>query len=76
MPQISLYIDTDTLQKVEIRAKQDRLSLSKWVGKALKKSIKDEYPAGFSLLCGTLKETPFEIPPQGKFEDDCPRECR
>ena len=75
MPQISLYIDEDTLKKVETRAKQDRISLSKWVDKALKKSVKDEYPAGFSLLCGALKETPYEIPRQGKFEDDCLREC-
>jgi hypothetical protein len=74
MPQISLYIDADTLKKVETRAKQDRISLSKWVGKALKKSIKDEYPEGFFQLCGALKETSFEIPPQGKFEDDCRRE--
>jgi hypothetical protein len=75
MPQISLYIDADTLKKVEVRAQQDRISLSKWVGNCLKSSIKDEYPEGFAKLCGALKETAFEIPPQGKFDDDCLREC-
>jgi hypothetical protein len=74
MPQISLYIDADTLKKVESRAQQDGTSLSKWVGQCLKRSITDEYPEGFAKLCGALKDTPFEIPPQGKFNDDCPRE--
>jgi hypothetical protein len=74
MPQISLYIDEDTLKKVERRAKQDSLSVSKWVGKSIKKSISDEYPEGFLDHFGSLKDIPFERPPQGKFENDAPRE--
>jgi hypothetical protein len=75
MPQVSLYVDADTLKKVETRAQQEHISVSKWVGKTLKKSIKEEYPEGFSKLCGVLNGKEFEIPPQGKFEDDCLREC-
>jgi hypothetical protein len=74
MPQISLYVDEDTLKQVEKRAKQDNISVSKWVGKSIKKSIKEEYPERFLKLCGILGDEPFEIPPQGKFEDDLPRE--
>jgi hypothetical protein len=74
MPQISLYIDEDTLRKVEKRAKQDNTSVSKWVGNSIKKSMTDEYPEGFFELFGALKEIPFERPPQGKFADDCGRE--
>ncbi|MDR3336292.1 MAG: hypothetical protein LBT16_03710 [Treponema sp.] len=74
MPQISLYIDEDTLQNVEKRAKQENISVSKWVGERIKKSIHDEYPEGFFELFGSLKNTPFERPVQGKFEDDCPLE--
>jgi hypothetical protein len=74
MPQISLYIDEDTLTKVERRARQGNISVAKWVGKSIKKSISDEYPAGFFELFGALKSIPFERPPQGKFEDDCLRE--
>jgi hypothetical protein len=74
MPQISLYIDTDTLQKVEKRAIREELSVSKWVGNCIKKSISDEYPESFLNLCGALKDIPFEMPLQGKFEEDSPRE--
>jgi hypothetical protein len=74
MPQISLYIDGDTLKKIETRAKQEAVSVSKWVGKSIKKSISDEYPKDFFMLFGALKDTPFERPLQDEFEDDCKRE--
>jgi hypothetical protein len=74
MPQVSLYIDLDTLRRVEKRAQQDEVSVSKWVGTCIKKSISDEYPESFLKLCGALKDVPFEIPPQGKFENDSLRE--
>jgi len=74
MPQVSLYIDEDTLKKVEDRAKQDHESLSKWVGERIKKTLNEEYPPGFFELFGVLKDTPFERPPQGKFKTDCPLE--
>jgi hypothetical protein len=74
MPQISLYVDEITLEKVEKRAKQDNTSVSKWVGERIKKSIGDEYPNGFFELFGSLKNIDFDRPEQGKFEDDCPLE--
>ena len=40
MPQISLYIDKDTLTKIEKAAAKERISISKWVGKNIKKEIK------------------------------------
>jgi hypothetical protein len=74
MPQISLYIDEITLQTLEKREKQDKTSVSKWVGERIKKSMRDEYPPGFFDLFGSLKNVEFERPPQGKFVDDCPLE--
>ncbi|MDR1893860.1 MAG: hypothetical protein LBQ61_04105 [Spirochaetales bacterium] len=74
MPQISLYIDENTLKKVEKRAKQAHTSVSKWVGNSIKKSINDEYPEDFLELFGALKDIPFKRPPQGIFADDSPRE--
>ena len=31
MPQISLYLDTETLEKIEKAAELDNISISKWV---------------------------------------------
>ena len=70
MPQISLYIDEDTLKKIKTLAKQDAVSISKWVGSCIKKSIRDEYPKDFFMQSGASKDIPFEKPPQGKSEDD------
>ncbi len=39
MPQLSLYIDKETLSKIEIAAKIEKLSLSKWVVSKLKDTI-------------------------------------
>ncbi len=39
MPQISLYIDEETLKKIEKAAKKEHLSISKWVGNNIKRSF-------------------------------------
>ena len=60
MPQISLYIDKVTLAKIEKAAAKERTSISKWVGKKIKKAIGEEYPKGFFDLFGSLTNTSFE----------------
>ena len=44
MPQLSLYIDDETLKKIEREAKKEKISLSKWVRKTLNKSLKKNWP--------------------------------
>lgn len=74
MPQISLYIDKDTLQKVEQAAQAEELSISKWVGKQLKKSLKTNYPADFENLFGSINDESFTEPKSLPFEADAKRE--
>ena len=73
MPQISLYIDKDTLTKIEKAANKENISISKWVGKNIKKVIKDEYPKGYFDLFGSIKDNSFEINPLS-FKNDSKRE--
>ena len=40
MPQISLYVDKEMLEKVEKAASDEHISISKWVGKKIKNAIK------------------------------------
>ena len=42
MPQISLYIDEETLKKVEKAAKKEHISISKWVGNNIKRSFESK----------------------------------
>jgi hypothetical protein len=73
MPQISLYIDKDTLAKIEKAAAKERLSISKWVGKNIRKVIKEDYPQGYFDLFGSITDKSFEIK-KLSFEQDSKRE--
>ena len=74
MPQISLYIDKDTMQQVEKAAEAEELSISKWVGKQLKKSLKANYPADFESLFGSISDESFMEPKNLPVEADIKRE--
>jgi PHD/YefM family antitoxin component YafN of YafNO toxin-antitoxin module len=56
MPQISLYIDEETLKKIEKAAKREHLSISKWVGNNIRRSFKSEYPENYFDLYGSVKD--------------------
>ncbi|PKL35615.1 MAG: toxin-antitoxin system, antitoxin component [Spirochaetae bacterium HGW-Spirochaetae-1] len=61
MPQISLYIDKDTLSKIEKAAAKEKISISKWVGKNIKKVITEDYPQGYFDLFGSISDESFDI---------------
>ena len=73
MPQISLYIDKDTLEKVEKAAKVEHLSISKWVGLRIQNAINTEYPKNYFNLFGSIEDDSFQIESLS-FEDDQKRE--
>ncbi len=56
MPQISLYIDEETLKKIEKTAKKEHISISKWVGNHIKRSFNSEYPENCYDLYGSIKD--------------------
>ena len=73
MPQVSLYIDKETLEKIEEMAQKSHTSLSKWVGSNLKRLIKDDYPDTFFNLFGSIQDTTFERPEDSSFDTDSER---
>jgi hypothetical protein len=73
MPQISLYIDKVTLAKIEKAAAKEHTSISKWVGKNIKKVISEEYPKGYFDLFGSLTDKSFEVK-KLSFNHDSKRE--
>jgi hypothetical protein len=74
MPQISLYIDKETLSKIEKAAEREHTSISKWVGKNIKKVIKDDYPIGYFELFGSISDDSFQEPSKNSFSNDVKRE--
>lgn len=70
MPQLSLYIDQETLAKIEGRARARRLSISKYVANTLKKHCSDDWPEGFRELCGALRDDDSFRRPDDELPED------
>ncbi len=75
MPQISLYIDEETLKKVETAAARQKLSISKWVAEQIRSRIEPVYPVGYEQLFGSVTDQTFVRPGQGVTGSDGPREA-
>ncbi len=74
MPQISLYVDKETLSAIEDAAKRDHLSLSKWVVKSLRRDILQTYPSDFLSLFGSVGDDTFVRPKESDGTADHRRE--
>lgn len=74
MPQISLYIDSDTLKKVESAARRRHISISKWVAEQIRAKVEPVYPEGFETLFGSVGDGTFQRPAQPRFDHDTSRE--
>ncbi len=74
MPQISLYIDESTMKRLEKAARQQRLSISKWVVQQIRTSLDNFYPADFGGLFGSIADDNFVGPAQPDFADESKRE--
>ena len=53
MPQISLYVDDETLKKVGKAAKIENKSISKWVSSKIKTSLNNSWPEDWFNLFGS-----------------------
>ncbi len=74
MPQLSLYIDSIALKKLEIAAKIEQLSISKFAVKKLNESLNSDWPDNFGELYGAIKDDSFIINQIDSFKNDSIRE--
>ncbi len=74
MPQLSLYIPEDLLNKLRAAAAEEKTTLSKWVALQLEGRLNSGYPAGFSALAGSLADEPALIRYPAAEADDLVRE--
>ena len=74
MPQISLYVDEETLKKVEYAAAKQNVSISKWVIEQLKTKIDTVYPTNYENLFGSVHDPSFNRPDDVSFQNDVKRE--
>lgn len=74
MPQLSLYIDDETLKKIETAAKISNTSISRWVTERLKESLANTWPENYESLFGSVEDDSFVNEKQKSFADDSERE--
>ena len=69
MPQLSLYIDDDTLRKIELGAKINETSISKFVSSVIKDYFTKSWPVGFKNIFGSISDDSFMLPDEIKAFD-------
>jgi hypothetical protein len=74
MPQLSVYLDDDTIAQVKERAKAGNISVSKFFANALDTYMSTQWPEGFETLFGSISDETFERQPDMPFSSDAKRE--
>ena len=74
MPQLSLYIDKETLQKIQAAAKMEHLSISKYVVRKLNESMCKAWPQQYQDLFGSINDDTFNADRPKGFSNDHKRE--
>ena len=74
MPQISLYIDKNTLARIEKAATNDKLSISKWVARNIRKVLYSDWPSNYFDLFGSIADDSFVEHKNLNFKADSKRE--
>jgi hypothetical protein len=72
--QLTIYLDDESIRRIEEAAMRDNSSVSRWVKNRLLLSLEDQWPSRYFDLFGALGEDDLQRPPQPDFTLDGPRE--
>lgn len=70
MPQLSIYLDAETIKKIEKAAEIDNTSISKWVSTRLTGYLENSWPEKYRSLFGSVKDDSFCLESIKDFPDD------
>ena len=73
MPQLSLYIDQETLDKVSAAARASNSSVSKLVSKILARDLSDQWSPEFLATLGSVTDRSLTRPDALDPNSDLPR---
>ena len=74
MGQITIYMDDETLKKIEDAAHKEHDSVSKWVKKRLVRVLENSWPKDYFELFGSLRDDSFKRPAQPPWPKDRKRQ--
>ncbi|EKR55187.1 hypothetical protein [Leptospira interrogans] len=69
-----LYLDKETLKKIEAAAKKEKISISQWVRVKIQSSLENIWPENYFQLFGSIQDQSFSEPKKLKFKADLKRE--
>jgi hypothetical protein len=72
--QLTIYMDDETLDKVERSARLAKVSVSRWVRDRLSSIVEKEWPEGYFDLFASLSDEDIERPAQPILDVDAPRD--
>ena len=74
MPQLSLYLDEDSMRLLRERAGEEGVSLSRYAGAAIEERVASSgWPEGYWGLYGSIDDESFSVPDDLDFSLDRPR---
>jgi hypothetical protein len=73
MPQISLYMDRASLDRITAAARREKKSVSAWARDRLVRETRAEWPESLVATFGALRGSALQRPPQPRLRDDVPR---
>ena len=74
MPQLSLYVDAETLKKIEKAAELEHTSISKWVTSKIAEHLEKNWPENYKSLYGSIDDNSFCAETIKDFSGDTERE--
>lgn len=74
MAQLTIYLDTQIIKKIEEAAREENLSVSKWVRQKLEYALNKEWPNSYFSLFGSLKDSDLKEAEEIDFTNDVQRE--
>ena len=69
MPQLHCYIQDSLAKKLQKKADQADLSVSKYLAVLIRRDVQNEWPDGYFELIGSWQGDPLKRPEQGAFEN-------
>jgi hypothetical protein len=73
MPQLSLYLDAETMALVQQGAELEQQSMSGYVANLIREEIDNHWPKGYWALYGSVADGSFQQPAQPDFTLDAER---
>ena len=68
MPQLHCYVPDELAKRLQAKAQQSHLSVSKYLALLIKKEVDNQWPEGYFELFGSWQGEPLKRAPQEDYE--------